>query len=372
MAKRNRGERHPSERVKRGSSDATRRENQAQRLARVLRLLELLNHLHGYSLKELAQELKHDERTVRRDLNVLKAAGYQWRFDKNRKCYELISGLKFRLPITRLSDEELLGQVVAGAISTAPGLEPARGARRTTSKLAAQLGAEVAAGQAAVQILSDAERLIGVVKLTLADHSRSQEVMSIVQRALLAKRQVSGTYSSPHKTRSEKLRLHPYRLCLIKQAWYLIARPAGCEQPKTYRIARFNNLEMLGFAADVPDDFDADDYFGDAWAVYRGKRTYDVEILFTKEAAPLVVETVWHRTQRVKHHRDGVTLTFQVDGLDEIVHWVLGWSGRATVVRPEELREMVVEHLRNALALNLRPGSFNRRRFPPPSEIQPR
>lgn len=88
----------PSERVERGASDAARRENQAERLGLVLRLLELLSHLQGYSLQRLAQELSRDERTVQRYLNVLSAAGYEWRFDKLRKCYELISDIKFRLP----------------------------------------------------------------------------------------------------------------------------------------------------------------------------------------------------------------------------------------------------------------------------------
>ncbi|OYV90760.1 MAG: hypothetical protein B7Z73_05940, partial [Planctomycetia bacterium 21-64-5] len=207
MAKRTTARKHllPSQRVERGASDADRRENQAQRLGRVLRLLELLSHLRGYSLEELSQELNRDGRTVRRYLKVLKAAGYEWRFDKQRKCYELLSELKFRLPVTHLSDEELLGQVMAGAISMAPGLESARGARRTTSKLAAQLSAEVVAGQAAVQILTDAERLIGVVNLSLADHSGCQAVMRVAQRALLAKRQVVGAYGSPHKSRPVKL-----------------------------------------------------------------------------------------------------------------------------------------------------------------------
>jgi proteasome accessory factor B len=66
-----------------------------------------------------------------------------------------------------------------------------------------------------------------------------------------------------------------------------------------------------------------------------------------------VTETTWHPTQKVQRHRDGgVTLQFRVDGLNEIVHWVLGWSGRATVIRPPELRRLVVEYLRKALGLN--------------------
>jgi predicted DNA-binding transcriptional regulator YafY len=38
--------------------------------------------------------------------------------------------------------------------------------------------------------------------------------------------------------------------------------------------------------------------------------------------------------------------------LEEIVWWVLGWSGRVEVVKPDESREMVVEHLRKGMDLN--------------------
>jgi hypothetical protein len=45
-----------------------------------------------------------------------------------------------------------------------------------------------------------------------------------------------------------------------------------------------------------------------------------------------------------------------VDGLEEIVWWVLGWSGFVEVVRPLELRLLVVEKLRRAVAMNPLPG----------------
>lgn len=301
----------------------------------------------------LAAELEFHPRTIRRDLRALASAGYECDFDKLRRTYQLQPRCKFPWSIVRLSEDELMGQVLAGAVASAPGMEPARGASRINSVLTAQLTAEVAKSQNAVRILTDADRLISVVNLSLADHSRSQEVMRTAQEALLANRQVVGAYGSPHKAKPIKLRLHPYRLCLVKQAWYLIARPVDEEQPKTYRIARFKSLQIGDEPASVPDDFDLRDYFGNAWAAYRGERTYDVEIEFSAEAAPLVLETIWHSTQDVKQHRDGrVTLTFKVDGLDEIVHWVLGWSGRAKVIRPIELREFVVGQLQAALKLN--------------------
>jgi predicted DNA-binding transcriptional regulator YafY len=142
-------------------------------------------------------------------------------------------------------------------------------------------------------------------------------------------------------------------LCLINQAWYLIARPTDQSKPKTYRIARFKSLRMTPVTAQVPENFDLHEYFGNAWGVYRGSESYDVEVAFTKEAAPLVTETIWHQTQQVHRQKDGsVNLHFKVDGLSEIVYWVLGWAGRARVVQPQELREMVAEKLATALAMH--------------------
>jgi hypothetical protein len=52
----------------------------------------------------------------------------------------------------------------------------------------------------------------------------------------------------------------------------------------------------------------------------------------------MVTETTWHHTQRALRHDGSVTLSFRVDGLDDVVWWVLGWTGRAEVVGPPGLR----------------------------------
>ena len=79
-------------------------------------------------------------------------------------------------------------------------------------------------------------------------------------------------------------------VCFAGQAWYLIARPADEKLPKTYRIARFQSLRMLDFVAQTPAKFDLDEYFGNAWGVFRGKESFDVAIEFTRDAAALVTE----------------------------------------------------------------------------------
>ncbi len=190
--------------------------------------------------------------------------------------------------------------------------------------------------------------------MKLADHSGHTDIIKAIQLALIENTQLSGEYASPYKSKRVKLTLHPFRLCLVNQAWYLVAATATDQQPKTYRVQRFKTLTRLDTPCIVPADFSMREYFGNAWGVYRGEKSYDVAIQFDPEAAPLVCETTWHDTQKIiRKAKDGsVTLSFTVDGLGEILWWILGWSGRAKIIKPKELRTMVVEQLQKAIQLN--------------------
>ncbi len=322
--------------------DQDRRVNQAMRLARVLKILELIQSRGRWTTKDLAEELECSERTVYRLLDVLKYAGVP--FYREGPFVRVRSD--YRFPVIPLTEEEALGQALATALTRTPGLDVGLGATPTTRKLEANSAAEIQ------EILADSQQLISVLDLKLADHSKHREMIKTLQFALLEGRQITGTYESPYETKPVKLRLHPYRLCLIKNAWYVIGRPDDADTPRTYRVPRFKTLQLLDRPADVPEDFDLKKYFGNAWAVYRGDQTYDVEIQFSAEAARSVLETTWHHTQKAKAHKDGsVTLFFQVDGLPEIANWVLGWAGRASVIEPQELRDLVVKQLQLALKM---------------------
>jgi predicted DNA-binding transcriptional regulator YafY len=246
-----------------------------------------------------------------------------------------------------LTDDEVLGQALATSATRAAGLNVTAGALPTTRKIAADSPERVQ------RLLEDAGRLITVLDLKLADHSQHHDSVRTVQHALLQARQMTGQYESPYEPAPIKLQLHPYRLCLVKNAWYVIARSDGEKEPRTYRIARFISVRMLENPAVVPQEFDLLRYFGNAWSVFRGSPPYDIRILFTPAAAKVVTETIWHHTQKSTTREDGsVTLFFHVDGLEEIASWVLGWAGTATVLDPPELKAVIVQKLRTALEMN--------------------
>ena len=326
-------------------ADRDRRVRQAERLARVLGILERIQGRGRWTKKAIAEELGCSERTVRRDLQVLLFAGVPY-YQEGREQFVRVRP-DYRFPVLMLTEDEALGQALATAAMKSPGLDIGAGAAATTRKL------EAASSPELKEILADARQLICVLDLKLADHSKHREAIRSIQFALLEGRQISGDYESPYQEEPVKLRLHPYRLCLLKSAWYLIGRPIDSESPKTYRVARFKALRLLDQPADVPDEFDLKEYFGNAWAVYRGETTYDIEIWFTPDAAKLVTETTWHPTQKVKSHKDGsATLSFRVAGLEEITGWVLAWAGQCKVIQPAELRQRVIERFQRAIEMH--------------------
>lgn len=330
--------------TKKDHPDRDRRVRQADRLARVLRVLELVQSRGRWTTKAIAEEIRCSERTVYRDLDVLRFAGIPYFREGNQQFIRVRPDFKF--PVMTLTEDEVLGLSLATVMTKSPGLDVTRGATPTTTKLAA------VSKQETQELIEDALRLVSVLDLKLADHSRHHEAIKSVQLALLKGKQIAGLYESPYEPAAVKLKLHPYHLCLIKNAWYVIGRTTEDTTPRTYRIARFKALRLIEESAEIPADFDLREYFGNAWAVFRGELTYDIELKFTPAAAKVVTETIWHHSQTAKTHRDGsVTLTFRVDGLNEILNWLLSWSGKVTVVNPAELRTLFIRTLQTAIQM---------------------
>ena len=75
-------------------TDADRRVRQSDRLARVLRVLQLIQGTGPWTAPSIAKELECSERTVYRDLQTLAAAGVPWFFDDFGQSYRIRDGYK--------------------------------------------------------------------------------------------------------------------------------------------------------------------------------------------------------------------------------------------------------------------------------------
>lgn len=86
--------------------DRDRRLRQSQRMARVMKVLELIQSRSRWNAKAIAAELECGERTVYRDLEALEFAGIPWYYDEKDSCYRVRQD--FRFPVLGLTEDEAL------------------------------------------------------------------------------------------------------------------------------------------------------------------------------------------------------------------------------------------------------------------------
>ena len=78
-----------------------------------------------------------------------------------------------------------------------------------------------------------------------------------------------------------------------------------------------------------------------------------VKLRFLPEVAASVAKIQWHSTQTTEFLEDGsVILRFHVDGLAEIVWWILSYGDKVRVLAPAALRDKVIEIAQKTISAN--------------------
>ncbi len=324
------------------SGDA--RLKQAARLARPLTLLRLLGERRGRSKKELASELECSVKTVERTLMVLELAGIPVDCDRKSGVWRLAENCllpPLPLPAAEALDESRLLALRDGVAR--------QGA--STRVLVRRVSAVLNRSDRA--LVDAASSLVAAISLQAVDAFASCDVLRDIQTALATRRKLTIRYASPYAGRMQEHMVEPYRLCFLRSAWYLIAKPDWSPDPVTLRVVRIESVRITPLTAVIPDAFSLERYLGRAWSAFRGEGVHQVRLRFAGPAAITVTETRWHPTQKIERRDDGNTIvTFEVEGLEEIVWWLMSWAPFVTVEHPPMLRERLLNELRAGIAAN--------------------
>ena len=81
----------------------------------------------------------------------------------------------------------------------------------------------------------------------------------------------------------------------------------------------------------------------------EGKMSH-IKLCFSKKVAGNVAEVIWHQTQKLTRFKDG-TLHYEVDvdGLDEIKWWIIGYGDQVKVLSPAPLRKKIITMAQNII-----------------------
>lgn len=315
------------------------------RIHRLLKILTLIQGQTGWTARRLAQECGTTERTIYRDFKMLEGAGIPFHFDEQSRGYQVRRD--FFLPPVQMTLEEALALVVLGEqVGGREQLPFTRPAEKAIVKLRGQLPAA---------LRQELETIVNHVAVRLGPVNPpegSADVYELVRAALSRKRSLLCEYDSVSAANAARLNgdgfdvaeggepfhFDPYTLFFSHRAWYAVGHHGGRGEVRCLKLNRFTRCEPTQRRFTIPQRFTLDDHLGKAWRMIRGSKRYRVELWFDPTFAETIADTHWHGTQEVIWNEDGsITFRCEVDGLEEIVWWVLSMGPHCVVRKPAEL-----------------------------------
>jgi proteasome accessory factor B len=316
------------------------------RIHRLLRLVTIVQSRTGLNATQLAKELGTTPRNVYRDLKELGGAGVPIYFDQETEGYRVRHD--FFLPPVQLTLDEGLALIVLG--------ERIGKEERVPFTGAGGRALEIVRGLLPRQMGESLEAVTPHVHVRLAASENGEghrDVYETVRKSIADRRALRCAYEpggagsrgadADDPGTGEAFVFKPYCLFFNQRAWYAAGWRSDREEVRNLRLSRFVRCEETDQPYAIPEDFTLANHLGKAWRMIRDGKIHRVELRFDAQVADTVEETHWHETQQVENHEDGsITFRCEVDGLKEIVWWVMGYGPHCRVVKPKALRELVV------------------------------
>ncbi len=320
------------------------------RIHRLLKILTLIQSETGWDAKRLAEECNTSERNVYRDMQMLQGAGIPYFHDEQTKGYRVRRD--FFMPPVELTFEESLALIVlAGQIGDKEQIPFTKAAARVVAKVRGQLPDKIR------KELGDLDQHIEVQLARASSEDGIKDVYDHVRNAIADRRELECSYESianreqADESDPEVFQFQPYRLYFDQRAWYAIGHHSNRDEVRCLRLSRFSQITPTDKPYLIPDDFSMDERRGNAWRMIKGETSYKVELHFDKSFAETIADTHWHATQQIDWLEDeSILFRCEVDGLDEIVWWVLSMGPHCVVKQPAELIDRVKELAGRTLA----------------------
>jgi len=311
----------------------TRTLSRAERLGTIERLL--YNAPDGLSAVEIAQRTGVGRRTVYRDLDLLSEGGVpvwqgEGRFGIIRDRY---------LTTVRLNFHEAVALFIAARLLTRYADEHDPHIVSALTKLATALPEPLSLHIA---------RTAAYVQSRPLDN-RSLAVLEGITSAWARQRKVRLWYRSPRTGQVRPRDFAPYFVepSGVGAGCYVIGLDDQSGELRTFKLERLERVEVLDERYDIPADFDPIQHLAPSWGIMAGPEVHRVTLRFSPEAAPLVRERSWHRSQQVTPQADGGCLfTVEVSQPREMVPWIRSWGAEVEVLEPPELRQTLMEEAR--------------------------
>lgn len=175
-----------------------------------------------------------------------------------------------------------------------------------------------------------------------------ETVLTTIRGAVLAEAPLNFIYSRPGAEARSRT-VTPCGL-MFGRANYLVAYDPANDRIQTFRLDRMSSVMAGEGTARPPADFNLAAFASQSFGIYQDQ-IEDVAIRISPEAANEARGWRWHPTQAIEDQDDGaVIVRFRASGMRELAWHLFSWSGEATILEPQRLKDVMADELEKARA----------------------
>jgi len=186
--------------------------------------------------------------------------------------------------------------------------------------------------------------------LRMTGRNASSQHFQTVAGALLQRQRLDIRYHGRGSDKESQREISPQRLTHYRDNWYL---DAWCHQRnalRSFAVERLRAAKMLEKRAKDVAEMELDAHFSTSYGIFAGKPEHTAVLRFTPQRTRWVAEEQWHPQQQGRMLEDGgYELRIPYSDPRELAMDILKHGAEVEVVAPESLRQMLREHLRDAL-----------------------
>jgi predicted DNA-binding transcriptional regulator YafY len=322
-----------------------------EQLIRQHKLLQILErYRYGRTLAELRDELVDElglgslhERSVRRDLEALQAAGIDVGVHdvSERKVWKLGPMFRGTHKVTATATELIALSLGRDLMLPLAGTPFWLGIESFWSKLKEQIPAEV------LKHYQKFRQIVAVRGSPAKSYRKYEGMLSTIQRAIAQHRVVRAEYQRLGQDQPQLRDIEPYGVVVYQSSVYIVAgaRDAkGGDPYRHFKLDRFRKAEALDEYFHPREDFDLEKHFGQSLGIFSSGKPKDFRIQISAYAAPFVLEDPWHAAQQVEQRKDGsIVLSVKAAHELDIIPRVLALGSDAELLAPADCRRQISE-----------------------------
>lgn len=321
-----------------------------QAFIRLSKIHEIIASGERPSIKELAERTGGKERTIKRDLDVLRnQLNAPIIFERKQKGFRYAE-IGWTLPLSNLNDKEILAVFIAeNALKLTGHLPEAQDLKKALAKLVSYLPE---------QISYDLATLSDNISFESPAYELSEpEIRQQIAKSATELTTIAFDYFSPHSQKSSRRRVDVYLLHNFGGDWYAISFDHLRNEMRDFHLGRISNLKFTNEGFEIRKKiWNKEAYLKKGFNMMRGGKLTAVEIWFDSYQAQWIRKRKFFNADEKREElEDGsLRLSFEIgeNGLEAVARFCLQYSGNCIAEKPSKLRELMKAKLLKGLALH--------------------